>query len=110
MVVAVLEWISASPYRSVVAGLEVINERAFLPLFTLLCLTLTPYAFSSPYAFSASGTFFCLALTPYALAYTIGQYQELSDYYERSYAAIQASAWPVPMCVSRALRICGTYR
>ncbi|KAK4702196.1 hypothetical protein P7C70_g4030, partial [Phenoliferia sp. Uapishka_3] len=60
MVLAVLDFVAKSPYRSVVAGLEVINEPR---------------------------------------PYTPAQYTELSDYYSRSYTAIQASAWPITMFI-----------
>ncbi|KDE09516.1 hypothetical protein MVLG_00414 [Microbotryum lychnidis-dioicae p1A1 Lamole] len=55
-VAAVMDFIATSPYRSIIAGLEVINEPR---------------------------------------PYTEAQNQELMAYYERSYTAIQASAWPV---------------
>ncbi|KAM0756218.1 glycoside hydrolase [Meredithblackwellia eburnea MCA 4105] len=57
---AVLDFVAKTPYRTVVAGLEVINEPR---------------------------------------PYTTTQYQTLSNYYARSYTAIQASAWPIPMFI-----------
>ncbi|GJN92480.1 hypothetical protein Rhopal_005510-T1 [Rhodotorula paludigena] len=56
MVKAATEWLAQTPYRSVVSGIEVINEPR---------------------------------------PYTDDQIQQLENYYERSYATIQSSAWPV---------------
>ncbi|CDR45229.1 hypothetical protein NBRC10512_002929 [Rhodotorula toruloides] len=56
MVAAITDWVAKSPYRSVVTGIEVINEPR---------------------------------------PYTDDQIQQLQNYYERSYATIQKSAWPV---------------
>ncbi|GAA6003866.1 hypothetical protein JCM10207_006441 [Rhodosporidiobolus poonsookiae] len=56
MVKAMTEWLAKTPYRSVVTGIEVINEPR---------------------------------------PYTNDQFDQLFDYYERSYATIQSSAWPV---------------
>lgn len=56
MVVTITEWLATNPYRSVVTGIEVINEPR---------------------------------------PYTPAQIDQLRNYYERSYATIQKSAWPV---------------
>ncbi|GAA5894432.1 hypothetical protein JCM6882_004819 [Rhodosporidiobolus microsporus] len=61
MVKAITEFVAASPYRSVVSGIEVINEPR---------------------------------------PYTEEQNQQLMHYYERSYATIQASEWPVATFLS----------
>ncbi|GAA5823296.1 hypothetical protein JCM11251_007558 [Rhodosporidiobolus azoricus] len=61
MVKAITEFVASSPYRSVVSGIEVINEPR---------------------------------------PYTEAQNQQLMHYYERSYATIQASAWPVATFLS----------
>lgn len=56
MIVAVTEWLAQTPYRSVVTGIEVINEPR---------------------------------------PYSDDQYQQLLNYYDRSYQTIQKSSWPV---------------
>jgi len=59
-VAAVLAYVAASPYRSSIAGLEIINEPR-------------PYGDT--------------------------QVAELEDYYSRSYATVQASAYPIPVFI-----------
>ncbi|GAA5859030.1 hypothetical protein JCM8547_003974 [Rhodosporidiobolus lusitaniae] len=57
---AVTDWVAQTPYRSVITGIEPINEPR---------------------------------------PYTDGQYDQIKEYYERSYQTIQASQWPVATIV-----------
>ncbi|GAA5860760.1 hypothetical protein JCM5353_008005, partial [Sporobolomyces roseus] len=61
MIKAVIQFVETSPYRSVITGIEPVNEPR---------------------------------------PYTDQQLQQLEDYFERSYQAIQASSWPVATIIT----------